>query len=79
MVLKLYHLIGRKLLKHLVYLLQADGGNAESSGLGDVFDTHVSHLSNLHFNFLLHWDRLIDLEAREMQVSLKNQLFLLEY
>ncbi|EOA38778.1 hypothetical protein CARUB_v10011024mg [Capsella rubella] len=51
---------------------KADGGNAESSGLGDIFDTHVSHLSNLHFNFLQHWDRLIDLEAREMQLLRKD-------
>ncbi|XP_019095046.1 PREDICTED: DNA replication ATP-dependent helicase/nuclease DNA2-like isoform X2 [Camelina sativa] len=51
---------------------KADGGNAESSGLGDVFDTHVSHLSNLHFKFLQHWDRLIDLEAREMQLLRKD-------
>ena len=69
-----------KLLKHLVCLPQADGGNTESSGLGDVFDTHVSHLSTLHFNFLRHWDRLIDLEGREMQVSLEYKVdCLLEY
>uniref|UniRef100_A0A1J3JLJ2 DNA replication ATP-dependent helicase/nuclease n=1 Tax=Noccaea caerulescens TaxID=107243 RepID=A0A1J3JLJ2_NOCCA len=51
---------------------KADGGNTESSGLGDVFDTHVSHLSTLHFNFLRQWDRLIDLEAREMQLLRKD-------
>lgn len=73
------YLIGLKLLKSLVCLPQADGGNTESSGLGDIFDTHVSHLSTLHFNFLRHWNRLIDLEAREMQVSFEYQLFLLEY
>ncbi|VVA90552.1 unnamed protein product [Arabis nemorensis] len=51
---------------------KADGGNTESSGLGDVFDTHVSHLSTLHFKFLRHWDRLIDLEAREMELLRKD-------
>lgn len=62
------------------YLLdQADGGNTESSGLADLFDAHVSHLSTLHFKFIRHWNRLIDLEAREMKVSLEYQLFLLEY
>ncbi|ESQ35991.1 hypothetical protein EUTSA_v10006571mg [Eutrema salsugineum] len=52
---------------------KADGGNTESSGLGDLFDTHVSHLSTLHFDFLRHWDRLIDLESREMQL-LRNDI-----
>ncbi|KAL1192958.1 DNA replication ATP-dependent helicase/nuclease JHS1 [Cardamine amara subsp. amara] len=51
---------------------KADGGNTESSGLGDIFDTHVSHLSTLHFDFLRHWNRLIDLEAREMQLLRKD-------
>ncbi|CAH2038530.1 unnamed protein product [Thlaspi arvense] len=51
---------------------KADGGNTESSGLGDLFDAHVSHLSTLHFSFLRHWDRLIDLEAREMQLLRKD-------
>ncbi|XP_010532178.1 PREDICTED: DNA replication ATP-dependent helicase/nuclease DNA2-like [Tarenaya hassleriana] len=45
------------------------GGNKESSGLGDVFDMLTSNLSTVHCNFLRLWDRLIDLEAREMQVN----------
>ena len=62
------------------YMLdQADGGNTESSGLADLFDAHVSHLSTLHFKFIRHWNRLIDLEAREMKVSLEYQLILLEF
>ncbi|KAM7277423.1 hypothetical protein ACFE04_019289 [Oxalis oulophora] len=44
------------------------GGSTESSGLGSMFDSHVNHLTNAHFIFLRHWDRLIDLEARDMQI-----------
>ncbi|KAL5973677.1 hypothetical protein ACLOJK_030333 [Asimina triloba] len=48
------------------------GGNTESSGLGDVFDSHVEHLTDAHCDFFRHWDRLIDLEANETQVSKKE-------
>ncbi|CAF2051657.1 unnamed protein product [Brassica napus] len=51
---------------------KADGGNTESSGLADLFDAHVSHLSTLHFKFIRHWNRLIDLEAREMKLPRKD-------
>lgn len=50
-------------------MLQAYGGNTESSGLGDIFDSHTHHLTTVHSVFLRHWDRLIDLEAKEMQVQ----------
>uniref|UniRef100_A0A453CXD7 Uncharacterized protein n=1 Tax=Aegilops tauschii subsp. strangulata TaxID=200361 RepID=A0A453CXD7_AEGTS len=43
------------------------GGNTATSGLGDLFDNLVNHLSVAHHNFLKHWDRLIDLEARTSQ------------
>ncbi|KAK9273764.1 hypothetical protein L1049_018574 [Liquidambar formosana] len=48
------------------------GGNTESSGLGDVFDSHIHHLTKAHCVFLRHWDRLIDLEAKEIQVVKKD-------
>lgn len=51
-----------------VILMQANGGSTETSGLGDVFDSHTSHLTVPHCTFLRHWDRLIDLEAREIEV-----------
>ncbi|XP_057995142.1 DNA replication ATP-dependent helicase/nuclease JHS1-like isoform X2 [Hevea brasiliensis] len=44
------------------------GGSTESSGLGDVFDSHVYHLTAAHCAFLQQWDRLIDLEAKETQL-----------
>ncbi|OMO90149.1 hypothetical protein COLO4_19317 [Corchorus olitorius] len=51
---------------------KAFGGNTESSGLGDIFDLHVHHFSNAHGVFLRHWGRLIDLEAKEMQLLKKE-------
>ncbi|XP_060219092.1 DNA replication ATP-dependent helicase/nuclease JHS1 [Lycium barbarum] len=63
---------------------KAYGGTTEGSGLGSVFDSLVSHLTNAHTNFLQKWDQLIDLEAKEVEVakkqiwssqSLKNDLY----
>ncbi|KAL6843952.1 hypothetical protein ACP4OV_026523 [Aristida adscensionis] len=51
---------------------KAHGGNAATSGLGDLFDNLVNHLTAAHHDFLKHWDRLIDLEARISQVKKKN-------
>lgn len=50
---------------------QAHGGNSESSGVGDLFNGHAEHLTVAYSNFLKHWDRLIDLEARSTQVYFK--------
>ncbi|KAG2568352.1 hypothetical protein PVAP13_7NG311300 [Panicum virgatum] len=51
---------------------KAHGGNAATSGLGDLFDNLVNHLTVAHHNFLKQWDRLIDLEARASQGKKKN-------
>ncbi|BAF15608.2 Os04g0588200 [Oryza sativa Japonica Group] len=55
-------------------MIQAHGGNAATSGLGDLFDNLVNHLTVAHHTFLKHWDRLIDLEARVSQVK-KKEIF----
>ncbi|KAK3035488.1 hypothetical protein RJ639_034458 [Escallonia herrerae] len=44
---------------------KAHGGSTESSGLGDMFNPLVEHLSTTHSVFLQKWDQLIDLEAKE--------------
>ncbi|KAL1802450.1 hypothetical protein ACET3Z_031097 [Daucus carota] len=46
---------------------KAQGGNADGSGLGSLFDSLVGHLTSSHYAFLKKWDRLIDLEAKELQ------------
>ncbi|KAL6559283.1 hypothetical protein OROGR_004400 [Orobanche gracilis] len=46
---------------------KAQGGNAEGSGLGDVYDSLVSHLTTIHTVFLKKWERLIDLEAKHSE------------
>ncbi|XP_039122512.1 DNA replication ATP-dependent helicase/nuclease JHS1 isoform X1 [Dioscorea cayenensis subsp. rotundata] len=53
---------------------KAHGGNSESSGVGDLFNGHAEHLTVAYSNFLKHWDRLIDLEARSTQVAKKELL-----
>ncbi|URE05997.1 DNA replication factor Dna2 [Musa troglodytarum] len=47
---------------------KAYGGNSDSSGLGDLFDKLVGHLTVAHCKFLKHWVRLVDLEAQASQV-----------
>lgn len=51
-------------------MLKAHGGSTEGSGLGDVFNSLVQHLTTTHFVFLQKWDRLIDLEAKELEVKI---------
>ncbi|KAF5744240.1 DNA replication ATP-dependent helicase/nuclease DNA2 isoform X3 [Tripterygium wilfordii] len=53
---------------------KAHGGTVESSGLGEIFHSRVSHLTTSHIVFLRHWDRLIDLEAKQMQLGKKQTL-----
>ncbi|KAL2892648.1 DNA replication ATP-dependent helicase/nuclease DNA2 [Bienertia sinuspersici] len=58
----LYYLSTNKTLVH--------GGSAESSGLGDLFESLTDHLTNSHKVFFKQWDRLIDLEAKELQLPM---------
>lgn len=44
------------------------GGSAESSGLGELFESLTDHLTTTHKVFFKQWDRLIDLEAKELQL-----------
>jgi DNA replication ATP-dependent helicase Dna2 len=52
------------LISNLFYVHQANGGNTASSGLGNIFDNLVNHMTPAQCDFLKHWDRLIDLEAQ---------------
>ncbi|KAK8964605.1 hypothetical protein KSP40_PGU019489 [Platanthera guangdongensis] len=61
----------------LLYYLHTDetrayAGNCENSGLGDLYDKIVGHLTVAHHDFLKHWDHLIDLEAKTRQVACKE-------
>ncbi|EYU40306.1 hypothetical protein MIMGU_mgv1a000280mg [Erythranthe guttata] len=53
-------------------MLQTSGGNAEGSGLGDLYDSLVSHLKTTHTDFLQKWERLIDLESKHLEVAKKE-------
>lgn len=50
------------------FYVKASGGTAEGSGLGDLYDSLVSHLTTTHAIFLQKWERLIDLEAKHVEV-----------
>ncbi|GFZ00758.1 DNA replication helicase [Actinidia rufa] len=51
---------------------KAHDGSTEGSGLGDMFDSLVNHLTSKHCDFLRQWERLIDLEAKEIQNAKKG-------
>ncbi|KAI3719214.1 hypothetical protein L6452_20109 [Arctium lappa] len=51
---------------------KAHNGSIESSGLGDVYNSLVNHLTTGHCIFLKKWERLIDLEANELEVVRKE-------
>lgn len=56
--------------------MKSCGGNAEGSGLGDVYDSLVSHLTITHTAFLQKWERLIDLEAKHLEVGSLTELLI---
>ncbi|CAA6669719.1 unnamed protein product [Spirodela intermedia] len=47
---------------------KAHGGDSHSSGLDELFNSLVDHLTISHSDFLRHWDRLIDLESKASSV-----------
>nr|XP_043625334.1 DNA replication ATP-dependent helicase/nuclease JHS1 [Erigeron canadensis] len=47
-------------------------GSIEGSGLGDVYSSLVNHLTTAHCSFLKKWERLIDLEANELETVKKE-------
>ncbi|XP_027350618.1 DNA replication ATP-dependent helicase/nuclease DNA2 [Abrus precatorius] len=51
---------------------KAHGGSSESSGLGEMFDSRTHHMTTSYSKFLCHWDRLIDLEAKETELLKKE-------
>lgn len=55
-------------------MMQGDGGNTDSSRLGDLFNSNTNHLTAAHSTFLQRWDWLIDLEAKVMQVQFLESL-----
>ncbi|OWM91537.1 hypothetical protein CDL15_Pgr024861 [Punica granatum] len=51
---------------------KAHGGGMETSGLSHLFDACTNHLTADHYDFLKHWDRLIDLEAKDAELGRKK-------
>ncbi|KAK9065396.1 hypothetical protein SSX86_016779 [Deinandra increscens subsp. villosa] len=59
-------------LKACTVYHKTHSGSIEGSGLGDVYSSLVNHLTTTHCNFLKKWERLIDLEANELEVVKKE-------
>ncbi|CAA7406684.1 unnamed protein product [Spirodela intermedia] len=53
---------------------KAHGGDSHSSGLDELFNSLVDHLTISHGDFLRHWDRLIDLESKASSVAKREAL-----
>ncbi|XP_047955543.1 DNA replication ATP-dependent helicase/nuclease JHS1 [Salvia hispanica] len=51
---------------------KANGGTVEGSGLGAMYESLVSHLTSTHAIFLQKWERLIDLEAKHVEIAKKE-------
>jgi DNA replication ATP-dependent helicase Dna2 len=51
-----------------------EGGNAESSGLGDWFDENTGHLDDRDADFLKHWDDLLTKEEADV-FRFRNELW----
>ena len=52
----------------------ADGGDGETSGLGETFDELVKHLTPTHQEFFLKWEDLLTKEEKESQ-KLRRELW----
>ncbi|EPS67671.1 hypothetical protein M569_07103, partial [Genlisea aurea] len=68
-------LLKASIAQQLPPLLQAHGGSAEGSGLGDDYESFISHLKTAHTCFLHKWERLIDLEAKHLEVVKKGNWY----
>lgn len=52
----------------------ADGGDGETSGMGEIFDKLVKHLTPLHKEFFVKWENLLTKEEKESQKT-KRELW----
>ncbi|BBN05891.1 DNA replication ATP-dependent helicase/nuclease Dna2 [Marchantia polymorpha subsp. ruderalis] len=59
----------RQLDSCAVYHKAQDGVTADSNRLGEVFDKSTTHLTTADLEFFQQWDRLIDLEFRDLLMS----------
>ena len=49
----------------MVYHKATEQGTAESSGLGDIFDKKVGHMTDRHIQFFQKWEKLISQEESD--------------
>ena len=57
-----------------IYHKLADDGTAETSGMGEKFDEIVQHLTPIHRDFFVKWEKLLTMEEKETQ-KFKRELW----
>ncbi|KAJ3256230.1 Tripartite DNA replication factor [Chytriomyces hyalinus] len=56
----------------LVYHKAVEGGDAETSGLGSLFNSNTGHLSGVHTQFFKKWEALLTKEEGDIQTLRKE-------
>ncbi len=53
-----------------MYHKSVEKGDSKSAGMGNLFDKSTNHLSPVHLKYFSHWNELIALESKAMQVNM---------
>ena len=51
-----------------LYHKSVEKGDSKTAGMRSLFDKSTSHLSPVHLKYFAHWNELIALESKAMQV-----------
>ena len=78
-MLKSPHLCGRCYAKTscFIYHKLTEGGNGETSGMGEKFDEVVRHLNPAHAAFFKRWDDLLSKEEKDV-VKIRRELWTMQ-
>ena len=57
-----------------MYHKSVEDGDKTSAGIGNLFEKSTSHLSPVHLKYFSHWNELIALESKAMQVIFKYNM-----
>ena len=52
-----------------LYHKSVENGDSTSAGIGQLFNKVTDHLSPVHLEYFVHWNRLISLESKAMKVK----------
>ena len=57
-----------------MYHKSVENGDKTSAGIGNLFEKSTCHLSSVHLKYFSHWNELIALESKAMQVIFKYNM-----